>query len=51
MRMVAATVCVRSWVFGGKVSSHFVQLAYKVPVSGSRDLQVIECALLLHINV
>lgn len=45
-------VCVRSWVFAGKVSPHFVQLAYKVPVSGSRDLQVIKkSALLLHINL
>lgn len=44
-------VCVRSWVFAGKVSPQFVQLAYKVPVSGSRDLQLIESALLLYINV
>lgn len=30
-------LCVRSWVFAGKVSPKFVQLAYKVPVSVSRD--------------
>lgn len=44
-------MCVRSWVFAGKVSPQFVQLAYKVPVSGSRDLRVIESALLLRIHV
>lgn len=33
-------VCVRGWVFAGKVSPTFVQLAYKVPVSGSCDHQV-----------
>lgn len=44
-------VCVRSWVFAGKVSPQFVQLAYKVPVSGSRDLRVIESAHLLRIRV
>lgn len=44
-------MCVRSWVFAGKVSPQFVQLAYKVPVSGSRDLQVIESTPLLRIHV
>lgn len=39
-------MCVRSWVFAGKVSPQFVQLAYKVPVSGSRDRQLIESALM-----
>lgn len=45
-------LCVRSWVFAGKVSPKFVQLAYKVPVSVSRDPHVIKkSALLLHINL
>lgn len=35
-------LCVRSWVFAGKVSPKFVQLAYKVPVSVSRDPHVIK---------
>lgn len=44
-------VCVRGWVFAGKVSPQFVQLAYKVPVSGACDHQVIENPLVLHIEV
>ena len=42
MMMIMIMVCVRGWVFAGKVSPQFVQLAYKVPVSGSCDHQVIE---------
>lgn len=34
-------LCVRSWVFAGKVSPKFVQLAYKVPVSVPRDPAVL----------
>lgn len=36
MMMVSA----RGWVFAGKVSPPFIQLAYKVPVSDSCDPQV-----------
>lgn len=50
MGLMMMMVCVRDWVFAGKVSPQFVQLAYKVPVFGSCDLQVIESTLLLRIN-
>lgn len=51
-------MCVRSWVFAGKVSPKFVQLAYKVPVSVSRDPAVVHIFIykrnkgvfLLHVN-
>lgn len=48
--MMVMMVWVRVWVFAGKVSSQFVQLAYKVPVSGSCDHQVIGDRLLLRIK-
>lgn len=35
--MMTMMVCVRGWVFAGKVSPQLIQLAYKVPVSGSYD--------------
>lgn len=40
MGLVTMMVCVRGWVFAGKVSPQLIQLAYKVPVSGSCGHQV-----------